>query len=161
MNLFALEHFPQIVAQPPVPPSADEEQILLSSSASRVAGLPTRLSGLQARSERNSEHRNAHIHVPTAADREVELFLSFPSVPFLKDSKGSKVLNDPIDFWKLHRDEFPILSLAVRKFWVCPASEAPSERIFSKLTALVNKGKVCLDSHRVSRLIFMSMNISI
>ena len=125
--------------------------------------MAARLAGLQARSERNATHaRNAnpaHFAIASVVDREIYAYLDLPSLEMLSDSPNRrKVLSNPVDFWKAHKVDLPILSYAVRKYWVCPVSEAPSERIFSRVTALVNKSKVCLDPKRVSRLIFLSMN---
>jgi hypothetical protein len=66
--------------------------------------------------------------------------------------------DDPLAWWKRKEALFPRLARLARKYLALPASSAPSERIFSKMNAVVDKRRASLDSDRVERLVFIKEN---
>ena len=63
-------------------------------------------------------------------------------------------------WWKQKEPLFPRVARLARKFLALPASSAPSERIFSKMNAVVDKRRASLDPDRVERLVFIKENKS-
>jgi hypothetical protein len=67
-------------------------------------------------------------------------------------------MDDPLAWWKRKEPLFPRLARLARKYLALPASSAPSERIFSKMNAVVDKRRASLDPDRVERLVFIKEN---
>ncbi len=40
--------------------------------------------------------------------------------------------SNPLEFWKVHSNQFPILSIICKKIFSIPCTSVPSERLFSK-----------------------------
>lgn len=66
--------------------------------------------------------------------------------------------DDPLAWWRRKEPLFPRLARLARKYLALPASSAPSERIFSKMNAVVDKRRASLDPDRVERLVFIKDN---
>lgn len=44
-----------------------------------------------------------------------------------------------MEYWKLHQNKFPILSILARQYLAIPATSALAERIFSQATDIITK----------------------
>jgi hypothetical protein len=66
--------------------------------------------------------------------------------------------NNPLLWWKQKQYQFPILSCLTRKYLCIPATEAPSERIFSTSSLLLNKFRNRRDPELAGRMIFIKKN---
>ena len=65
---------------------------------------------------------------------------------------------NPLDWWIKYDKLFPLIASLARKVLAVPASEAPSERVFSKLSLLVQSSRSRLSKDVVSDSVFLSMN---
>ncbi len=70
-----------------------------------------------------------------------------------------KSTEDPILFWKEHREEFPILSSMALKYLCAQASSVASERVFSTAGDIVTAERSCIDPDNVNMLIFLKKNL--
>nr|XP_023678533.1 zinc finger BED domain-containing protein 4-like [Paramormyrops kingsleyae] len=66
---------------------------------------------------------------------------------------------NPLDWWKLHRPNFPRLSKLAKKNLSIPATSTPSERVFSVGGGIVTCQRACLKPEVVDRLVFLAKNI--
>jgi hypothetical protein len=69
-----------------------------------------------------------------------------------------KITSDPLLWWKQKQFQFPILSCLARKYLCIPATEAPSERIFSTASLLLSKFRNRMDPDLAGRMIFIKKN---
>jgi hypothetical protein len=65
----------------------------------------------------------------------------------------------PLEWWKQRATIYPVLSQMARVHLAVPASSAPSERVFSAASLVLDERRRRLDEHRVSRLVFMKRNM--
>ena len=91
---------------------------------------------------------------------EVEKYMSKPAMIFSTMQAGKCVVNDPMLFWKQcqRSGEFKLLLPMVRRAMCIPASEAPSERVFSKLAILIGRLRNRLSVGLVSDIMFLACN---
>jgi hypothetical protein len=56
--------------------------------------------------------------------------------------------SNPLDFWKMHSYQFPILSIICKKIFSIPCTSVPSERLFSKSGEIVSlkRNKQCYEN---------------
>ena len=73
-------------------------------------------------------------------------------LPFF-DHEGH--LNDPLVWWKTHGPSFPTLSKLARILLAIPATSAPSERVFSKASLVINKLRAGMDPKNAGMVIFL------
>ncbi len=64
-----------------------------------------------------------------------------------------KITSDPLLWWKQKQFQFPILSCLAQKYLCIPATEAPSERIFSTASLLLSKFRNRMDPDLAGRMI--------
>jgi hypothetical protein len=69
-----------------------------------------------------------------------------------------KITSDPLLWWKQKQFQFPILSCLAQKYLCIPATEAPSERIFSTASLLLSKFRNRMDPDLAGRMIFIKKN---
>ena len=58
---------------------------------------------------------------------EVDKYLALPQLPLQRNGKDT----NPLDWWKIHSNQFPHLAKMARQFLAMPASSASPERLFS------------------------------
>ena len=80
---------------------------------------------------------------------EIEEFQRLPR----QDRKES-----PLEWWKTHHKELPLLSQVALRYLCIPASSAPSERVFSKVNLVATKTRNRLDPERIEALVFLRHN---
>ena len=81
---------------------------------------------------------------------ELTSYLPLPS-PELK--------SNPLDWWKDHHTQFPILSILAKKYLSVCATSCPSERVFSTGGNIVTPHRSCLKPDKVDKLIFLAQNL--
>ena len=94
---------------------------------------------------------------------QVERFISeVPKLPMV--DRTSNLFNDSLDFWrenvKASFDPFHFITPMARRVLSVPASEAPSERVFSRLSFLIRSLRNRLSSDLVTDTMFLSCNRS-
>ena len=72
--------------------------------------------------------------------------------------KVTNITDNPLAWWKQNEEKFPLSARLAKKYLSLPASSAPSERIFSKMHAVVDKRRASLDPDRVERIVFIKEN---
>ncbi|XP_076683806.1 E3 SUMO-protein ligase ZBED1-like [Andrena cerasifolii] len=63
-----------------------------------------------------------------------------------------------LKWWRDNRTRFPKLARAAQNILGVPASQAYSERLFSRAGNIVTEKRTCLLCHRVEQLYFLSAN---
>ena len=66
--------------------------------------------------------------------------------------------NDPLSYWKLKENEYPILAQLARKFYSVPATSAPIERVFSHAGRILTPLRSRLLPEHFETLIFLKVN---
>lgn len=78
---------------------------------------------------------------------------------YLKNS--IKLHEDPFKWWSDNCKQFPKLAAMAKIYLSVPASQAPSERVFSVAPLTVTHKRRKLDPHRVARLVFIRKNMKL
>lgn len=65
---------------------------------------------------------------------------------------------DPLNWWKEHQLNYPLLSNLAKYYLCVPASSVASERVFSTAGDLVTAQRSCLSGGQVDKLIFLKKN---
>jgi hypothetical protein len=73
---------------------------------------------------------------------------------------GTKVFNDPLKWWKDKEAYFPLLSSLARVYLALQATSAPSERVFSVASRLIEKRRNRLDPELAGKMLFVAENWS-
>ena len=63
---------------------------------------------------------------------------------------------DPLHYLKRKEKEYPLLSKLAKKYLCVQATSTTAERIFSRLSSMLTKRKLCLDGERSDRIMFLS-----
>uniref|UniRef100_A0A667YW07 BED-type domain-containing protein n=1 Tax=Myripristis murdjan TaxID=586833 RepID=A0A667YW07_9TELE len=84
------------------------------------------------------------------SESELEQYLSLPAIPLEAD---------PLEWWKKHEQQYPIMSRLARKFLCIPATSVASERVFSAAGQAVSKLRSRLLPDNVDKLIFLNKNL--
>ena len=66
---------------------------------------------------------------------------------------------DPLQWWKCHENDFPLLSQYARRYLAIPASSGPTERLFSKAGQIVTAKRVQLKPNKGNMLAFLAENL--
>ena len=82
--------------------------------------------------------------------KEFDQYLHYPKVD---------LETNPLEWWKLHDKQFPLLSELARRYLCICATSVPSERVFSTGGNVVTAARSALKPHNVSKLIFLASNL--
>jgi hypothetical protein len=74
----------------------------------------------------------------------------------IKYGKGEFVNTCPLEWWRLRKDSYPILSRLARIYFGVQTTSASSERIFSKDKRVIAKKRTNLDPERADTLIWLA-----
>ena len=67
--------------------------------------------------------------------------------------------DDPLHWWKLHNELYPLLSQVAKKYLCVPATSTVSERLFSRSGRIVTPIRSSLKPDSVEMLVFLSNNV--
>ena len=67
--------------------------------------------------------------------------------------------DDPLEWWRIHVRDFPLLSQFARRYLAIQASSAPSERLFSKAGQIVTPQRAQLKPDKANMLVFLAENL--
>ena len=67
--------------------------------------------------------------------------------------------SDNLEYWKINRKKFPLLSRLARKFLCIPVSSATSERVFSTAGNVVSERRTNLSIDNIEILAYMKENM--
>ena len=65
----------------------------------------------------------------------------------------------PLDWWKEHGREYPILAKLAMRYLCVPGTSVPSERVFSTAGDIVTAQRSSLTSEHVDQLLFLHKNL--
>ncbi|MGH7240551.1 MAG: hAT transposon family protein [Candidatus Saccharimonadales bacterium] len=80
---------------------------------------------------------------------------------FLGIEKGIGFDENPLEWWRQNKEEFPKLAQMARVYLSVPASTAASERVFSYGNITIQQRRHSLQIDRVARLMWMMKNMSL
>jgi hypothetical protein len=110
--------------------------------------------------------QNLRLHIPADAVKRTRLSKKtreemerYSGIERMKRTRtnldGSKTLINPLDWWRLNVETFPILSQLARRTLCIPASSAPSERLFSHAGLTIANKRASLLPDKAEELIFL------
>ena len=70
-----------------------------------------------------------------------------------------EVKSNPLQWWKSHHTNFPVLSQLAKKYLSVCAISSPSERVFSTSGYIINSKRTCLKPDKVDKLVFLAKNL--
>ncbi len=107
----------------------------------------------QAENNNNNENdNNRRNDILDVVDAELLLYKREQHLP-LKKADGS--FNNPLDWWRLKQQQYPLLAGIALKVLAIPATSAPSERVFSVAGITIAKERSRLDPANAGELIFL------
>ena len=75
-----------------------------------------------------------------------------------KTGKMTRVINDPLEWWRRHKTVFPILAQLARIYLPIQATSAPSERIFSQAALIIREKRNRLGPEISGKLLYLKEN---
>lgn len=69
------------------------------------------------------------------------------------------VEDDPLKWWRVHREQYPLLVAVAMKYLCVPATSTVSERLFSRSGRIVTPSRSSLKPDKIEMLIFLSKNL--
>ena len=99
--------------------------------------------------------RNNNINEDPLEERvqaEAILFRQEAHLP-LKDQTGR--WNNPLEWWKMKQNQFPLLAALAKKYLAVPATSAPSERVFSTAGLTIANARARLLPETAAELVFL------
>ncbi|XP_005991046.2 E3 SUMO-protein ligase ZBED1-like [Latimeria chalumnae] len=73
-------------------------------------------------------------------------------------SEASSLCQDPLQWWKTHHTQYPLLARAARKLLAIPATSVPTSWIFTDAGVTVHRKRSALTPEHVDMLIFLNGN---
>ena len=92
-------------------------------------------------------------HDESPEQNELDRYLLLPEIDKTEE-------NNPLDWWKRRKAEFPILSILARRYLAIPATSVPSERLFSDAGNHITPKRNRLDPYLLHQLLFLKRNIA-
>ncbi|KAL4006671.1 tripartite motif-containing protein 66 [Sarotherodon galilaeus] len=92
-----------------------------------------------------------HSH-PSRASIELELSMYL-------QTPGPDSETDPLERWKQHETNFPLVARLARKYLCIPATSSSSERAFSASGNIITCKRSCLKPNTVDQLVFLALNL--
>lgn len=74
------------------------------------------------------------------------------------DERVIRMKEDPLQWWYLNKNIYPILAKVVKKNFCMVATSVPCERIFSKTGLIITDRRTRLKTQKVQQLIFLNAN---
>jgi len=89
---------------------------------------------------------------------EVREFSFENEISLYKTKSKASFKTDPLHWWALHEEEFPILSNFAKSYLAIPASQASSERMFSAAKDVISDKRCLLNSEILEPLVLLHVN---
>jgi hypothetical protein len=108
----------------------------------------------QAENNNNEQDNNNDYQgdILNVVDAELLLYKREQHLP-LRKADGS--FNNPLDWWHLKQQQYPLMASIALKVLAIPATSAPSERVFSVAGITIAKERSRLDAANAGELIFL------
>jgi hypothetical protein len=107
--------------------------------------------------------RATHVHtlqitsVEQKCRDELRQYIAAPSQP-LRLPGGTMTFSNPLEWWRQHKDTFPTLARLAKVYLAVQATSAPSERVFSQASKIINNVRSSLHPEMAGKLLFISKN---
>jgi hypothetical protein len=85
-------------------------------------------------------------------ESEISKYKTWSALPFRDKDRE---FTDPLLWWKQNQFHLPILACLARQYLCIPATESPSERIFSTASLLLSKFRNRMDPELAGRMVFV------
>lgn len=66
---------------------------------------------------------------------------------------------NPLDWWKQHQNEYPLLSHLAKRYLCIPGTSVSSERVFSTAGDIITAQRSALSPKHVDQILFLSKNL--
>ncbi|KAG7346264.1 hAT family C-terminal dimerization domain containing protein [Nitzschia inconspicua] len=97
--------------------------------------------------------------VESIVEDELKRYKSFSPMPYRKLlPNGNKVSNDPLKWWEEKAAYLPIMSGLAKAYLSIQATSAPSERVFSVASRLIEKRRNRLNPELAGKMLFLAEN---
>uniref|UniRef100_UPI00398EB67A E3 SUMO-protein ligase ZBED1 n=1 Tax=Pristiophorus japonicus TaxID=55135 RepID=UPI00398EB67A len=137
---------PPLLLLPPPPPPPPPQPGALPEAAKR----PRHDSGIEFLLGDLCNVRSASANsVSQQAEQEISSF---------QTSEASALCQDPLQWWKAHHTQYPLLAHAARKLLAVPATVVPASWIFTEAGHAVYSKRAALAPEHVDMLVFMHGN---
>ena len=88
-------------------------------------------------------------------DAQLTLFWNSSKLPMKSIVNGKTVINNPLSWWSVSQNQFPLVAKLARRLLSIPATSAPSERLFSDAGLTIAKDRANLLPDMAASLIFL------
>lgn len=130
----------------PSPPAAEDDQELPHPKKKTKKSLGSYFKKLPAAGQGTT-----HSHTSRASvELELSMYLQAPG----PDSEA-----DPLEWWKQHELNFPLVARLAKKYLCIPATSSSSERAFSASGNIITCKRSCLKPDTVEQLVFLALNL--
>lgn len=99
-------------------------------------------------------------HTPVAASRTTN-DKALDEVMRYKEVKPLPLSVNPLNWWREHEGEYPLLSCQAKWYLCIPGISVPAERIFSTAGDIVTAQRSALKPEHVDQLIFLNKNLNV
>ncbi|XP_041093484.1 E3 SUMO-protein ligase ZBED1-like [Polyodon spathula] len=73
-------------------------------------------------------------------------------------SEASSLCQEPLNWWKVHRSQYPLLARAARKFLAVPATAVPADWVFTEKGGGVYRKRAGLSPEHIDLMVFLHGN---
>lgn len=92
-------------------------------------------------------------HTPTSVPVDnISMHIDIEKAGYTTEVIGADI--DAVDFWRVNRSRYPLLACVTRCYHVIPATDIPSERLFSTAGCVVSKLRFQMSPEMVSQILF-------
>jgi len=95
--------------------------------------------------------------VENACEHELRSYLAAPPLK-IRAENTSGMYNDPLQWWKQNEHLFPNLAQLAKVYLSVQATSAPSERVFSAASRIINAKRVNRNAETAGKLLYVSRN---
>lgn len=99
-------------------------------------------------------------YTPVAASRTTN-DKALDEVMRYKELKPLPLSVNPLNWWREHEGEYPLLSWQAKRYLCIPGTSVPAERIFSTAGDIVTAQRSALKPEHVDQLIFLNKNLNV
>lgn len=78
-----------------------------------------------------------------------------------KEVKPLPLSTNPLNWWREHEGEYPLLSCQAKRYLCIPGTSVPAERIFSTAGDIVTAQRSALKPEHVDQLLFLNKNLHV
>ena len=103
--------------------------------------------------EEELKKKKASHHLVTQHNKDEHELALYLCVPYI-DRK-----DNPLNWWKMNKGQFPILSDVAREYLAIPAMSTPSERLFSAAGYISCRRRSSLNGEHIHQLVFLNKNM--